>query len=461
MGISLKRMIWLWALWLMPVLLAGAGESAPDAAQPRLASPTPSVVDPATADSNRKLAGPLAVEIVSSSTNPNHFVLFPRLREFLATGRLDISWLPENWRNLANFPVFGQEGWRIILAGFNLLFVFVLNRLIRRYLMALYKRSEQRRKAKELDDSGFVGMSALAVRRGASFFLWAAGGALSLAMIAPQAVLQCAWLSHAIFLTAIGVLLYDYVEVIDYYVQAGLQKTSIRVDNTLIPLMRRILRLLVVLGIGLHLYHVVSGNSITTVVAGLGIGGMAVALAATDTIKNFIGFIMILFDKPFTVGDRIVFDGHDGVVEYVGLRTTRMRRLDSAQVSIPNSKAVDSVVHNIGRRRYLKRTLTLGLVYSTTPQQMTQALAIIRDILSGHEANSPEFPPRVYFTEFKDDNLSVEITYWYCSTDWWAFCAFNERVNLDLLTALNDAGIQMAFPTRTVILSSGDGASLR
>lgn len=385
--------------------------------------------------------------------------LYSALREFLEHGRLDSDELPDPLPDILNSTFMGLEIWRYVFALLTALLVWASNALIERYVRRLAFKQEKKKAQTQSgeQEESFWCMLVMSIRRAQRVLIWGLGLNLIVTVLIPSLLQSRPWVAESILCIAFAFFFYDFIEVIDYYVMWWTRRASIRVDNTLIPLIRRILRLGVVLGAALHLYHVVSGNSVTTVIAGLGIGGMAVALAATDTIKNFIGFLMILLDKPFAVGDRIVFEGHDGVVEYVGLRTTRMRRLDSAQVSIPNSKAVDSVVHNIGRRRYLKRTLSVGLVYSTTPQQMMQALAIIRDILSGHECNSEEYPPRVFFTEFKDDNLCIDISYWYCSTDWWSFCRFNEQVNLNILSRLNEVGISMAFPTRTVVLTSDNG----
>ena len=195
------------------------------------------------------------------------------------------------------------------------------------------------------------------------------------------------------------------------------------------------------------------GFKVTTILASLGVGGIAVALAAQDTLKNFLGSIAILLDKPFRVGERIVVEGHDGFVEEIGLRSTKLRQLDGHQAVIPNELVARVNVENIGRRPHIRRVANLCLASRTSAAQARRAVEIVEDLLKDHEGLDPELPPRVYFSEFNPDSLNLLMIYWYAPPDFWAFQAFGNRLNLEILARFDEAGIRLAEPTRRVLAS--------
>jgi len=191
------------------------------------------------------------------------------------------------------------------------------------------------------------------------------------------------------------------------------------------------------------------GLPLVGLVASVSIGGLAVALAAQDTLKNLLGSLMIFIDRPYRVGERIVAGGHDGVVEYIGLRSTRIRQLDGALTSIPNEQMATMDIENIERREYIRRKTKLRIATGTAREEVERALAIVREILEDHEGMSQDRPPRVYFEEFNPDSLSIVLFYWYAPPDYWAFCALGERINLEIVRRFAEAGIKLAPPTST------------
>jgi MscS family membrane protein len=202
------------------------------------------------------------------------------------------------------------------------------------------------------------------------------------------------------------------------------------------------------------------GFDIGAILAGLGVGGLAVALAMQDTLRNFIGSIMILLDKPYHVGQRIVVKGHDGVVEEIGLRSTKMRLLTGHQTTVPNEEMAKVEIENIGRRPHIRRLTNIAITYDTPPEKVDKAVQIIRDILDNHEGMDPEFPPRVYFNEFNRASLNILVLYWYHPPDYWGFLAYNERVNKQIMQDFEKEGIKFAFPTTTTYLTQRDGEPL-
>ncbi|MDC7228445.1 MAG: mechanosensitive ion channel family protein [Spirochaetales bacterium] len=232
-------------------------------------------------------------------------------------------------------------------------------------------------------------------------------------------------------------------------------------DKTLIEMIRMIVKICFIAIFCFITVRVLSGKPLTTILAGLGIGGLAVALAAQDTLKNFFGSIMIMSDRPFKVGERILVDGYDGTIESIGFRSTRIRTLTGNQVVIPNDKVAQASIENVGRRASIRRLTNITITYSTPPEKVEKALAIIRDILDNHEGMLQELPPRVYFNEFNADSLNIIVLYWYSPPDYWEYMRFSEEVNLRIMKAFAAEGIEFAFPTQTTFLEQEDGKSIK
>jgi MscS family membrane protein len=203
-----------------------------------------------------------------------------------------------------------------------------------------------------------------------------------------------------------------------------------------------------------------TGFDVGAILAGLGVGGLAVALAAQDTLKNFLGSIMILLDRPYKVGQRIVVKGHDGVVEEIGLRSTRMRLLTGHMTTLPNEEMAKVDIENISSRPHIRRLTNISITFDTPPEKVEKAVQIIRNILDNHEGMDPEFQPRVYFSDFNPASLNILMLYWYHPPDYWGFIAFNGRVNLQIMQAFEKEGIKFAFPTTTTYLTQEDGEPL-
>jgi MscS family membrane protein len=202
------------------------------------------------------------------------------------------------------------------------------------------------------------------------------------------------------------------------------------------------------------------GLKVSTLLAGLGVGGLAVALAAQDTLKNLLGSIMILLDKPYKVGQRIVAKGHDGVVEEIGLRSTRIRLLTGHQTTIPNDEMAKIDIENIGQRPHIRRLTNIGITYDTPPEKIEKAVDIILKILDNHEGMDPEFPPRAYFSEYNPYSLNILVLYWYHPADYWGYMKFSQWVNLKIAREFQKEGIKFAFPTSTTYLSQDDNQPL-
>lgn len=252
---------------------------------------------------------------------------------------------------------------------------------------------------------------------------------------------------------ALFLFIYRLLDVLEYELTKFAQREETPVDQTFVQMIRLFARVIVIVIGSIYLIRAISGKPLSALLAGLGIGGLAVALASQDTLKNFFGSIMIMLDKPFNVGQRVVVDGYDGTVETIGFRSTRVRTLTGHQVTIPNEKMASANVENIGRRPSIRRLSNITITYDTPPDKIEKALNIIREILQDHEGMDPEFPPRVFFNEFNDASLNILMVYWYFPPNYWDFLTFNERVNLQIMRAFEAEGIEFAFPTTTNYLA--------
>jgi len=194
------------------------------------------------------------------------------------------------------------------------------------------------------------------------------------------------------------------------------------------------------------------GVPVASLVAGLGIGGLAVALAAQKTVENLIGSLSIGVDVPFKMGDYIRVDGLEGNVEAIGLRSTRVRTLDRTLVTIPNGKLADARIETFGARDRIRLYCTLSLVYGTTAAQLRAVLEGVEAAIRGHPLAWQE-EVRVRFVALGHHALEVEVMAWLQTSDWLRFQAARQELLLRFLEVVERSGTAFAFPTQTVHLA--------
>jgi len=191
------------------------------------------------------------------------------------------------------------------------------------------------------------------------------------------------------------------------------------------------------------------GFSVTSLVAGLGIGGLALALAAQKTGENLFAAFSIGIDQPFRVGDFVSVEGTQGHVETIGMRSTRIRTLDRTLVTVPNGKLVEMNIETFAARDRIRFTTKIGLTYGTTAAQMRQILDGFEAVLRGH----PDIWPDnviVKFVGFGESSMDVEVLCWFQTSDFNAFREDRQEVLLGFMDVVEKAGSDFAFPTRTV-----------
>lgn len=255
--------------------------------------------------------------------------------------------------------------------------------------------------------------------------------------------------------------IYRLVDIVDVRLRRWAASSESTIDDVLAPLVGKTLRIFIVAIGGVIIIQNLTGVKIGPLLASLGIGGLAVALAARESIANFFGTLTILFDKPFQVGERIVVDDYDGVVESVGFRSSRIRALTGHLVSIPNEKIANSALENIGRRPYIRWLTNIGITYDTPPEKAEKAVQIIQEILENHEGMKEDFPSRVFFNGFNDWSLNIMVIAWYHPPNYWDYQAWLQKTCLEIMRRFKVEDIEFAFPTRTIYLANDDKRQLK
>lgn len=199
------------------------------------------------------------------------------------------------------------------------------------------------------------------------------------------------------------------------------------------------------------------GIPLSSLLAGAGVVGMALALSAQDLLKNVFGSIMLIMDKPFVVGERIKIKHYDGVVEEIGLRSTKIRLLNGHQASIPNESMARDDIENIGRRPFIRRVTDIPLSVSISSAKAKKSVEIVQELLKNHEGLNPGFPPRVWLNNFERDHLELRLIYWYHPPEYWKFTEHVDVVNRQILEAFETSNIDIALPAFTTKLDDHAG----
>lgn len=190
---------------------------------------------------------------------------------------------------------------------------------------------------------------------------------------------------------------------------------------------------------------------VASIIAGLGLGGLALALAAQKTVEHMFGAFSLAVDQPFRVGDFVKVEDFVGTVETIGLRSTRFRTLDRTLISIPNGKLADARLETFAARDRIRLACTLGLVYQTTANEMRQVLDGVEKTLRAHPKIWPDTVV-VKFKEFGPSSLDVEVMAWFQTSDWGEFQQIRQEVLLEFMEVVERAGSSFAFPTHTIHL---------
>ncbi len=353
----------------------------------------------------------------------------------------------------ARLEFLGVALWRYAVALFFLILGFALRKVVE--LVVVKRLGELLKRTRFRYDE----MVVEALGKPASAFLLVGAIYMATLVIAEDLNLSSpvAMLIRKAFMVALGSVViwasYRLVDVLASYLDDMVSEDDRSVRGQFVPVIRQSLRIFTVI-IGALTVMATLDIDIMALLGGLGIGGIAIALAAQDAVGNFIGTLSIFTDRPFKVGDWIIVgDKVDGDVEQIGFRSTKVRTWPKSLMSIPNKVLATEIIDNWSKMPKRRVKMTVGVTYSTTAEQMEELLERIRELLRKDEGVDQDFM-LVRFTEFGASSLDVFLYYFTKSIKWDEHLAVRERVNLNIMRVVREMGLSIAFPTRSIHVES-------
>ena len=248
----------------------------------------------------------------------------------------------------------------------------------------------------------------------------------------------------AISLTYVALKFIDLL--VSFWQQRAGESHDTVLDHQLFPIIRKALKVFTII-IAILVTSQNMGMNVTGLLASLSIGGLAVGLAAQDTLSNLFGAVAIFADRPFRIGDRIQVDKIDGTVETIGLRSTRVRNLDGHLVTIPNRNMANANIVNVSNRPNIKTVMNIGLTYDTPAAKVERAVKLLENIFRSHPKTADLV---IGFDKFEPSSLNIQLVHWWDSTDFKEYLAGIQSLNLELKRQFDAEGINFAFPSQTV-----------
>lgn len=247
------------------------------------------------------------------------------------------------------------------------------------------------------------------------------------------------------------------VDVLGAWLQERAGATENKIDDAVVPMAVKTLRIFVV-AIGLVFTASNLNFDVTGLLAGLGLGGLAFALAAKDMVQNLFGSVTVLMDRTFAVGDWIKVGDVEGTVEHLGFRSTRVRTFYNSQVTVPNSLFITAEVDNMGERRFRRMSTKLGLTYDTTPEKIDAFCEGLRELVRLHPYMRKDYY-HVYFNGYGPSALEILVYVFWETPDWGTELRERHRFLLDILRLSRRLGVEFAYPTQTVYLQRSEAGS--
>ncbi|MGF1922578.1 MAG: mechanosensitive ion channel family protein, partial [Bacteroidia bacterium] len=242
-----------------------------------------------------------------------------------------------------------------------------------------------------------------------------------------------------------------FLRIIDFVAHVFMFKAARsenKADDQLVPFLKELFKFIVYfIGFFVLLGYVFEVNALS-LITGLGIGGIAIALAAKESLENLIGSFTIFIDKPFTVGDLVKVDGVEGTIEKVGFRSTIIRSTDKTTIIIPNRAMIDGVLENLTRRNYRRVKFNIGITYETPSETIRKIITEINTFLNKHPHTSDN---TVTFDSFADSALNIQVLYLVENIDYNEFLTIKEEVNFKIIELVNQYGSEFAYPTQRTV----------
>lgn len=345
--------------------------------------------------------------------------------------------------------VFGVEAWQLLFLALLVIVGIILRKLVIHIIVTWVRRVTKRLAF------GWIDQVASRADKPVGTLVVAAVLAVGVPVIGLPAqfefVIQLATRSLAAY--SVVWLCYRLVDVVSDVMEERAAKTTSKLDDQLVPIIRKSLKVFfVVIGAIFILQNL--DVDVGSLLAGLGLGGLAFALAAKDTVANFFGSVMIFVDKPFQIGDWVKMPGDiEGTVEEVGFRTSRIRTFYNSVITVPNANVTNTPIDNLGARRYRRYRTTLGLTYDTPPEKIEAFCEGLRATILATPGMRKDYF-MVEFQDFGPCSLDILLYCFFEVPDWQAELRTRSHLNLSILRLAKRLGVSFAFPTQTLHLES-------
>jgi MscS family membrane protein len=348
------------------------------------------------------------------------------------------------------YTLLGLEAWQYVAILVLLLLAFILNFIAWRLLNTLFRFAANTRLGRDHFDEDIVRKIARLIAYVVVAYI--------IFIFVPVLMLPVGFSFYLlaglrIFNTLCAVLIIlNTIELARSYFEVVVSRTDSRSDDQLLPIFIKTLKVLVIAVGAIHILDVFSVD-LTALIAGLSIGGLALALAAQDTVKHLIGSVMIYLDRPFKLGDFITSGEVSGTVEEIGFRSTRIRTVDSSLISIPNGALVDMTVNNMGKLRFRRFNTNIGVAYYTPPALLEEFIAGLRELNQAHPQTKNDLF-HIYLNNMGGSSLDILFIVFFETTDFALNLKLREEMLLSILRLAEAMNVHIAFPSTSVYLES-------
>jgi len=356
----------------------------------------------------------------------------------------DFLRVPKGITNFLNYTLLGVPVYKLALALFVVLFFVLLRKIFVLVVLRVIKRFTQKTETK-VDD---ILLEVLSKPLG--FLIVGAGVFLACVILGIKQVVVLKVLK-TLFIFVVAWVSYNFVISFEPYIYQFASKFGKDLSEELGSFIVKLCKIFVI-GLGVLTILQEWGINVSAIIASLGLGGLAFALAAKDTVANLFGGLTVLIDKSMKKGDWIKIGSVEGIVEDIGLRTSKIRTFEKSLVTIPNQILATDSLENFSKRSVRRIKMLVGLTYDTKREQMQKILKDIRDMLKNHPGIAKDELLMVYFRDFGASSLDIFV---YCFTntaDWEKYLAIREDVNLKIMEIVEKHGASFAFPSTSVYI---------
>ena len=272
--------------------------------------------------------------------------------------------------------------------------------------------------------------------------------------LAPRSEFGVRMVIHRVYLLFLGVVItwiaIRLTSFLGIVFMERAELTETKSDDQIVAFLIEILRITIIVFAIFIMLGVVFKVDVGALIAGLGIGGLALALAAKESLENLLASFIIFFDKPFVIGDLVTVNGVTGTVEKIGFRSTRIRTLEKSYLTMPNLMMVNNVLDNLSLRTFRRVSFNIGVTYDSTENQLKEIVTDIQKFIDNHPHTNQD--GEIHFIEFGASSLDIMVLYFIDTMDWSVFLKVKEEINFEIMRIVQAHDADFAFPTQTLHL---------